>query len=72
MASTYASPDNIPDVLTCKMTERDKPVFAEISEATGLTNTSEFVRFCMRAAQREIRALGRAAVNSDHQPINPG
>lgn len=74
MAGTSASSKDTPELLTCKMTERDKAVFTEIVDATGLTNTSDFVRFCMRAAQREIRSLARpvAAPGEDHQPVNQG
>jgi hypothetical protein len=73
MAGSFVSSKEVPELLTCKMTERDKIVFTEVVDATGLTNTSEFVRFCMRAAQREIRSLARPAhsVGDTHTPIDP-
>lgn len=47
-------------------------MYAEIAAATGLTNTSEVVRYCMRAAVREIRRADTSTIqtNGVHVPVN--
>ncbi len=37
----------IPAVLTCKVNDLDKPVVADVIRATGLTDTSQLVRYAL-------------------------
>jgi hypothetical protein len=66
MSETHTSQDDVPTVLTLKVSERDKPTVAAVMRATHLTNTSELIRFCMGAALRELGVDPRT-----HQPIEP-
>ena len=54
------APLKLPTTLVCRVNELDKPVVAALMQSTGITDTSQLVRYCMRAALRELGANGAA------------
>ena len=69
-ASTDAPFIKVPAVMTCRVNDLDRPIVAALIKATGITDTTQLIRYAMRAAQRELAGF-KATPLPDHQPINP-
>jgi hypothetical protein len=66
------TPLKIPTVLTCRVNDLDKPIVAALIQATGITDTSQLIRYAMRAAHRELAASGfKATSQTTHTAVDP-
>lgn len=69
MAELAPTPVKVPTVLTCKVNDLDKPVVAELMQLTGITDSTQLIRYCLRSALREFGVNGAGSNKKQHRPI---
>lgn len=73
MASGLLNGTKVPDSINTKMSDDDKVIAQELMRETGITDGAKLVRYCLRAAHREmstLRGSGISRAPRQHKPVD--
>ena len=62
----------VPDSINTRMNDADKQIAADLMRATGILEGAQLMRYCLRAAHREMSSLRGSPLAPAHRTDSKG